>query len=474
MIKLLTLKLKIILGFLILIVGLIIGGYVYLNKMIIKQGNLNINKTNPIDKLCNYTVFSDFYYHITDYSKGENSFAQLTPVKTDICYNLESESIELKPNVTSDTIIIDDEKGAELSKKIALLENFQEEYAKIVATQDKDYFIKSYELSQQTYKTLYNEELPMKPKDVSDYYTNILNLPIENLVINHYKLTKIKNTPNQALKDGEWQPNILEWNFGENDKIYFKYVRKLLNNDLDKFVNSIYSKKKKTIVKLTKFNNNKLSKMFLVFDDINNKISVFFMDKNGYLYTLILKVQNPKAFDTYFNDFMKIAYGIYFIDSKKGAKEWAELKKEKETNSMQRDSTSPDVFNGFIPLLICNKSYEIQLGNDLLQHFNQLPMDIEIYNYNKLLIGIAYCKGYEDINVEVKKITKDEFFKYYTDEMREQFELHSTSVGILFEAYKKYDSWLTDGKEKIKNLCPTGDLQCIVNLKSNNWEITDE
>jgi len=462
MIKLLTLKLKIILGFLILIVGLIIGGYVYLNKMTVKTGNLNINKTNSIDKLCNYTIFSDFYYHITDYSNGGNSFAQLTPVKTDICYNFKSKKIELKPNVTNNYIILDDNKGEKVDKKIALLENFQEDYSKIVATQDKDYFIKSYELAQQTYKTLYNEELPMKPKDVSDYYTNILNLPIENLVINHYKLTKIKNTPKQALKDGEWQPNILEWNFGENDKIYFKYVRKLLNNDLDKFVNSIYSKKKKTIVKLTKFNNNKLSKMFLVFDDINNKISVFFMDKNGYLYTLILKVQNPKAFDTYFNDFMKIAYGIYFIDVDGFVNEWATKQKDAILYLNASLNTGIEIVENW------NKLHEFPNCSDILDKYSEVAFITDFIDWNDEFI-IAYSSSLDEKFNKFKSK-----YGYPTDDIFSQFNDANENLKLINEGVEKLTfPLLYLGCDVLQEECPNS-LECIKDLKNNNWETTDE
>jgi len=312
MIRLLTLKIKIILLFIVLIIGVLLGGYLYLNKMNIVSGNLNINKTNIIDRLCNYNIYSDFYYRITD---NENSYSKLTPIKTTICYDFKSGKIELDTKIDNqNAILLDDNNAVKINKEISLLKSFQEDYGKIIATQDKDYFDKSYTLANDNYKFLFNKDIDIKViNPLDEYYTKISNLPIDNMVVNYYKLKEIKSLPIQATKDGGWQPNILEWNFAENDKIYLQYLDKLKKNDLDDYINSEYSRKDKTIVKLTKFNNNKLSKMFLIFDNNQNKVTTLFMDNNGYVYNLILKVQNKKAFKTYFNDFMKISYGIYFV-----------------------------------------------------------------------------------------------------------------------------------------------------------------
>ena len=316
MIKLITLKIKLTLLFIFLLLSVVIGGYFYLNKMSTVSGNLNINKTNPIDRLCNYTVYSDFYYRIVNYKEEEEgSYAELTPVSTTICFDFKSKKIDLQSRVKSkENLILDDNNGNEVESTIQLLDNFKQTYSKIVATQDKDYFDKSYKTANETLLSLYGENniVLEEVNPQTKYYTSLNNLPINNMMVNYYNLENITSKPIQAEKSTGWKPNILEWKFGEKDRVYLQYFTKLKSNNLDDFIANKYSQLGKTIVKLTKFNNNTLNKIFLILDSKENKIKTLFMDNNGHVYILILQVSNKKAYETYFNDYMKIAYGIYF------------------------------------------------------------------------------------------------------------------------------------------------------------------
>ena len=469
MIKLLTLKLKIIIAFGVVIFSLLIAGYIYLNKMDVTSANLNINKTNPIDKLCNYSVFNDFYYRVVDYKNNENSFAQLTPIKTDICYNFKTNKIDLVSNVSSDSIIIDDNNGNKENQKLRILENFQEEYSKIVTTQDKDYFDASYKLAQKTYHSLYKEDIPIKKINLdSEFYTKISNLPIDNLVVNYFKLTEIKNPPKQAFKDAKWQPNILEWNFGENDRIYLQYLTKFKHDDLEDFVKDKYAKLGKTIVRLTKFNNNKLSKMFLIFDDQKNKITALFMDNNGYVYNLILNVQNKKAFKTYFNDFMKIAYGIYFVKKDGFINKWAEQQNKQESNLANGDESK--VIGGAFENIVCQKALDDYLGDNLLNHFSIKKAEYELVSTNG---GEYECQD-EKYNQGLIFVTKfkttkkqyDDYFKHYNNiTSNNDLDLQLHKKDLLLQAIKRYKVWTdSSGKEKLIELCPEGNFQCVENL----------
>jgi len=454
-------KLKIILGFLVLIIGLIGGGYFYLNKMTVQTGNININKTNPIDKLCNYTIFSDFYYHIIDYEHGGNSFSQLTPIKTDICYDFKKREIELKPNITDEYIILEDRKGDKVAKKIRLLENFQTEYAKIVATQDSDYFTKSYELAQKTYNTLYGEALPMKAKSVSEYYTNISNLPIDNLVVNYFKLQNITKQPLQATKEGGWQPNILEWDFGEKDKIYLQYLTQSKSNDLDEYINNKYSKTDKIVVKFTKFNNNTLNKMFLIFSDKQNKVTALFMDINGYIYNLTLKVQNKKAFDRYFNDFIKISYGISFknIDGIVKVNQWAKNQDNVEVYYDDIVSTVYSIANLYSKSTcpnILTKYKEFNFLNDFFSWSDEFVV------MNNLVFDEKY------------KFFKNKYGTYPNEEIVRKFLNTQKNLELVLEGVDALTilvPWPKDGCEILQDNCNT--LQCVKNLKAYNWELVD-
>jgi len=282
-----TLKIKVIIIMVLLILVTSIGGYWYLTKMSVVSGNLNVNKTKPIDKLCNYNVYSDFYYRINNY-KSNTTFAELTPMRTTICYDLKANNVELQNKIyTQNNIILDDTNGRDIEKQITLLENFRKTYSEIITTQDKEYFKKSYETAKKTLNSLYGinsiDITEVNPR--TKYYTTIENLPIKNMVVEYFNLKHISLAPIEVRKKDSWQPNILEWHFGEKDRIYLQYLKKSSNSDFDKYIQYIYKEKQedKTIVRLTKFNRNKLSKMFLIFDDKQNKIKTLFMDISLYL-----------------------------------------------------------------------------------------------------------------------------------------------------------------------------------------------
>lgn len=462
MIKLLTLKLKIIIAFSVVIFCLLIGGYIYLNKMEVTSANLNINKIHPIDRLCNYSVFSDFYYHVVDYQNNENSFAKLTPVKTNICYNFKTNKIALVSNVNGDSIILDDNKGSKVHRKIGLLDNFQEEYSKLVATQDKDYFDTSYKLSKKTYHSLYKKDMPIAEINLDNrFYTNISNLPIANLAVNYFKLSEIKNPPKQALKDAQWQPNILEWDFGEDDRIYLQYLTKFKQDDLEDYMKDNYAKSNKTIVRLTKFNNNQLSKMFLIFDDKQNKIIALFMDNNGYVYDLILNVQNKKAFQTYFNDFMKIAYGIYFVKKDGFINKWA----EEQEKAIKNLNASMNVGNEMV-----NKwkfLHDVLKCTDILKNYNEAKFITDFINWKD-----DFRKANDSVLDKKFDIFKRKY-GYPTDEVYTQFYNANENLKLINNGIVQLFSFFSLSSDHsckvLQEKCPNN-LECIRNLQKNNWK----
>jgi predicted MPP superfamily phosphohydrolase len=162
--RILTLQLKIIIIFAILIIVALGGGYFYLTKMKVVSFNININKSNSIDRLRNYSIYSDFYYRVVDYAQ-QNSYAEMVPVKTNICYDFKNNKVDLETISNGNKMILDDQNGNNIESYITLLDGFIKDYGKIVATQDKDYFDKSYQRAKQIYKSLYQEDITISKID---------------------------------------------------------------------------------------------------------------------------------------------------------------------------------------------------------------------------------------------------------------------------------------------------------------------
>lgn len=464
--KYLTLKLKITLLFSLLILSLLIGGYFYLTKMSTVSGNININKTNPIDKLCNYIVYSDFYYRVVEYSnETENNYGELTPVRTTICYDFKKNVINLQSRIEDESsIILDDTHGNSIAKKIHLLDNFKKTYSQIIATQDKDYFDKSAKIAQQTLLSLYGQNtFPIKEVNPhEEYYTKIDNLPIENLSVEHFKLQQITSPAIQATNESGWQPNILQWNFEEKDRIYFQYLKKVANTDLDAYIKSIYNKSNKVIVKLTKFNNNTLNKMFLIFDDTQNKVKTLFMDNNGHIYILILQVSNQKAFETYFNDYMKIAYGIFFTkqetlksvfskEQKKAEKTYEEYK-----TYYQEMREAYDTLSEYKGINLLNNYQETKSTND----FMALDKVVKMIGNN------IFDKKYETF--------KEIHGTYPNEKILNSLLEDIKNIKLITEAIEELRPVVSidrnqKGAKRLKEKCPEN-LECIKKLKDNNWE----
>jgi len=470
MTQILKLKIKIILIFSILILAFVGVGIWYLTKMSIVSGNLNINKTNPIDKLCNYNIYSDFYYHVMD-KESKNSYAELTPMRTTICYNLKQNRIELQSRIdTESNIILDDTNGDKMEKEVLLLENFKKSYSKIVATQDKDYFTKSYEMAKRTLKALYGtEKIAIEKIDPQKkYYTHLNHLPIDNMVVEYFNLQKITSSVIIVEKKKKWEPNILEWNFGEKDRIYFQYLEKYSNHNLDDYVNNEYVSSTATIVKLTKFNMNKLSKMFLIFYNNQKKVKTLFMDNNGYIYTLIMEVSNKKAFETYFNDYMRIAYGIYFID-----------KNRLETSFIQHQKEVIKYYKEY--LLLANKlvtKYNIikeYKCADILKNYEETKeIKQKIINYMKIKRSKKYL-SFDKQFKKFKQLNKD----YPNIDICNTLKNDIKNLELITEAVEKlkpftihYKERFKEGANILKKQC-SNNIECIKKLKKNDWEVVE-
>jgi cytochrome c553 len=306
---------KLIITFITLGLMMLGGGYYYFYGMKTVEGNLNINKIKMVNKLYSYDVYSDFYFSIKKQNEDGNSttvYSELQPLKTEIGYEISKDraKLTLNSNDNGQKMILSENDSSKYKLEIELMRQFEKVFGQIVAIQDNDYIDKSFNHTKKALDKLYGDDNNISLETVGDFYTEIKNLPIANMRVKYLKLDKIpknqrgevKIAPNQK---GKWQPNILEWNFGESDKIYLRYFT---TGDLKSFLDQ------KTIVDLIKINENKIQNMFLLIDKNKNTVETYFEDSTGHSYVLTFKASNQGSLKKYMTDYLKIAYGIYFVD----------------------------------------------------------------------------------------------------------------------------------------------------------------
>ena len=521
---------KLIAMFVFLALALIGTGYYYLYGMTTIQGNLNINKIDIVNKLYSYNVYSDFYFRAAKYDlEGSkiSEYSELQPIKTSIGYNLDKNNAQLilRSTLNGNKIILSDNNGINLKRDIDILNSFEKDFGKIVATQDKEYIQKSFKHTQETLVQLYDIKKELDNKTADSFYHEIKELPIANMRVRYYQLDTINNNLKGKIKvcpKDKWQPNILEWNFGESNRIYLQYLSKFENNDLDSYLKKL-SKDKKTIIRLVKINNNTLQKMYLIKDSDENKIKTLFMDEHGYIYVLIFKADNYKSFEKYMSDYLKITYGIYFVDT-------PNFKNLFATEQDKKITTLEELNN----ILICEKivDKDLDIDDDILNYFSMNKNTQKIVTIKNITEDSINCEDYIDKsslsddaliafgvtslvdptligtaivgagylstlaydkttnyldgkdNNKIKNQSKQENFSVAFEYIKEVFgnypeEKHLTEIDnriknkkLIGEAIKNLDSvfTFTIGQKKLKELCPNGNISCVQNLKNKNWE----
>lgn len=430
-------QIKIIISFIILTIVILIGLYFYFNSMTLQKGNLNINKIEKKDKLYTYDVYSDFYFNVESYNeKAEKKefFSKLIPTKTSIGFDLSKNPVELNlknEDLNSDIVLSDSKDNEKLSKIIEYLNNFSKEYSEIVALQDISYLEKSKEFADKIIKDLYNENIDTKHLSFEKYFENKIDTPIKNIELKPFKLENInKNLRNTDFCQRQWCKDIAIWTFGDDDKITLEYITQVEQTNSEKTLNDF--SKDSIVVKTTKVNNNIVSKYYFIRPNNEKEIRSYFIDENGYVYLLRYSFKNIQSLNKYINDYLKIAFGIRFIDVNNFKNEFAKIEEELRN------------YKNFL-----DEKLKKDEKNQLLKHF--------------------------DINNSL------EFKDIY--EVREKIGLESekSNIDLIFEAidnikFKKYglNTLITQNQkvEKIKEKCST--IDCLKELKQNNWEIKDD
>ncbi len=356
-----------------------VGYYVLYGQKTV-HGNVNINKIESIDKVYSYNVYSDFYYRVEKYDEDGKavtaSYSKLIPLKTSIGYDFANDpkypKITLQTTKAKGTLYLDETDGRKIERYIKTFSDYGEMFGTIVATQDQAYFDKSAQKVEKILKNLYGDSLKLPVQDIKKYYT-YEDVPISNMKIKYYKLEAInKNLKLKNVLDvKEWQPNIAEWQFGENDRIYLQYLKQNTVGDLYDYLKNDKKKKDALVVKTVKIHNGKLDKIYFKIKLKENKIECLFMDDNGHIYSLIMRTENTNALHKYIPDFLKIVYGINFVDVKNFDNWFAKEQEEKETYFNDIAVKTKEI-NSLIDRL---KNSDIECSNSKYSRIDEKPWD---------------------------------------------------------------------------------------------------
>lgn len=427
-------------------------GYFVLYSQKTVQGNVNINKIDSIDKIYSYSVYSDFYFRAMKYDDVGKaviaSYSKLIPLKTSIGYDFANDpkhpEVALQTISTEGTLNLDDTNGREIERYIKTFNDYAKIFGSIVATQDQMYFNKSAQKIELILKSLYSDDVKFAVKDIEKYYTSV-DAPILNMKIKYYKLDDInKNLKSfKYIQDGkEWQPNIAEWKFNENDRIFLRYLEEVHNNDLYDYLETDKEKKDALVIKTVKINDGKLDKIYLKIMARENKVECLFQDTNGYRYTLIMKTQAKEALQKYLPDFLKIAYGINFIDVKNFDNWFAKEQERKESYFEDIDK----------------KITEIQSLNDQL---TSLGVESSSLKYYRRITGYKFDEQFDKF--------KEEYGTYPNEDMLNKFNKLSTELS---KKYKDIEELKTKasrslstlgffGEGELKERCPNYSIKCM-------------
>ncbi len=324
----------------------IVGIYYYFNTMTTVNGALNINKIKNVDKTYSRSVYSDFYFRAIGYPKSFETnkgtlssltegvstlwgsissdekvinikqdayYSSLLPQKISLGYDFKDSKdpkfIMQGKNISEGRIRDQSGDVAKYSTYLDLMEKFSTTFGYIVASQDQDYFDDVYNDTKNTFKELYGVDVNVSKIKQSSFY-NEVPVKINNMKINYYKLAHFKLS--NFLKTKEWKPHIAYWSWGDSE-IYLQLLGRANKVDLKKLDELSDKAMGDVVVKTIKINNNHVDKLTLVFT--GNDVKTVLLSNDGYLYLLKMRNSSLSSLKTGIDDFLKIAYGIYFRDN---------------------------------------------------------------------------------------------------------------------------------------------------------------
>lgn len=485
------LKTKIVITLILLIALplIILSAYLYMSQMSLNQGSLNINKITEQNKVYTYSVFSDFYFRATRYDETGKviaMFSEVAPTEIAIGYDFKTEQPILQENSQKRTILI--EKNSEDIGLINTLRDFSNVFAQLVATQDQYYLNTAYEKINKINQNIYGGQLPSaKVPKITNYYENLITLPIANLRVQPFKLTNItpnlKKPPIFAPID-KWQPNLIEYQFGDKDRVYFQYLMQFSDVDI---VNLFNDQKNSTIVKTIGYRNNKpLPFIFKIDESKDNQIDAYFIDSNGYVYLLRYIAQNKKSFERFLPDFLKIAFSVYFVDAQGFKNKFAHTQEKLVKNYEEYVKRYKDI-QGF------DRQLQDIREKNLLEHFGFRPIedDYKLVEYRQIkpdttdqvkevwdkVINLDFSKNNQQKLVRFDEAFQDFYnqFEHYPDGSELKEEHKNKKYLVEFQNQEIEDTTVEKSLfgnypvKYIEDVCKS--IACIKDYQQKNWQI---
>ena len=356
-----------------------------LSSMKTQSLNININKVEDIERLVSYQVFSDFYYRMVSTDARSDISAEYTrviPLVTEIGFEREGSgfSVSLNSRLNGKPITLDSNDRNQLTRYIRMMERFSGEYARIVAADDPVYLTQAVERVREMLPNkvdISSEDVTFGNHTLGDTAVSIQNLDINPLLLNELQ----ENIKQVRFCRRDWCPHILYIEFAENDTITLRLLDRVEHFTRDEFENHILSNTPESVlVKTVVFHENKQNPILIAFESARdsehaNRVSVYMLDVSGYIYQLTYNAFNPLSFDTFFNDFLKIAYGIRFVDAASFTNTYYTV-----------ESTIQSRIDEIVNLVTRTKEEESRLGQyQLMEHFG-------VESYFSSQVGAAVYK----------------------------------------------------------------------------------
>jgi len=454
--------------------------YYYFSAMSVNQGALNINKISEQNRVYTYSVFSDFYFRATRYDQNGNRiavFAEVAPTEVAIGYDFRNDKPLLRDMGSGNRMIMLEENSKEIGL-VNTLRAFSSVYAELVATQDQHYFDKAFERIETINQDVFGGQLnlPTTPK-TTDSYEELMHLPVANLKAQPFKLNNISpnlRVPPIVAPVDEWHPNLIEYRFGESDRIFLQYLTRFTKTNIEEFFDE--ARENSTLVRAIGYHNNQpINLTFRISEDTSNQIDAYFMDVNGYVYLLRYIAQHQASFDRYLPDFLKIAFSVNFVDVQ-GFENWF------ATEQLEREKHYANYVQRFLAIQQFDNRLTNIRGKNLLAHFGLSPIGYDLVEYRPRVSSKNWwftSKREQQSLVRFEEAFSDfrQQFGFYPNgsELRQEHELKSflslvRSQQIIdnredtrfFRAQRKY----------IEEVCST--IECVRNLEANGWEIHKE
>lgn len=449
--------------------------YYYFSAMSVNQGALNINKISEQNRIYAYSIFSDFYFRASRYDQDGKRiavFSEVAPTEIAIGYDFKNDKPLLRDMGSRNRMIMLEENSRDIPL-VNTLRAFSSVYAELVATQDQHYFDKAFERIEAINQDVFGGKLKsLTVPKTSDSYEALMDLPVANLKVQPFKLNNI--TPNLRVPPffapvDEWHPNLIEYRFGESDRIYLQYLMRFNKTNIDEFFAG--DRKNSTLVRAIGYHNNQpINLTFRIRDDISNQIDAIFLDENGYIYLLRYTAQHQVSFDRYLPDFLKIAFSIHFVDVQ-GFENWF------AQEQLEREQHYANYVQNFLDVHLLDQRLGNIRGMDLLKHFGLPRINHELVEYKTRLPNNVSLYPQEIVRFDEAFNNFYSLFGRYPDgtDLKEELEIKhylNSVASVRIRDYRDDTRFFMTQRRFIEELCST--VECVRNLELNNWEIKKE